>query len=217
VILQSRHFLPRNLGQNPNIPAAIKKLQEQFRDALETNLIDGEMISRPEPEKLCELACEPGQAKLIFVTGESGAGKSGVILQVVKLLGQREVPFLPLRLDTDYPHSNVQKYSRDDLNLPGSPSDCLRALAGERRAVLLVDQLDAIRWTSRNSDKAWEICKEILDDALRTHEMTVIVVGRTMDFQDDPKIKSWRDENNAAGVVSTKEFQENLVPLWWKP
>jgi hypothetical protein len=76
----------RDLGINTNLPAAINQCQERFRSALEPHLIDHQFISRPEPHELIEMACKPGEAKLIFVTGEPGAGKSGALLQLTRSL-----------------------------------------------------------------------------------------------------------------------------------
>jgi DNA-binding CsgD family transcriptional regulator len=128
------------------------------------------------------------------------------------LLDQQAIPHLPIRLDTDYPEKSARTFSKENLDLPHSPSQCLRVYAGEQRAVLLIDQLDAIRWTSRNSAKAWEICKEILDDALSSPEMSVVVVGRTMDFNDDPKIKHWKQELANNDAVSIEGFTVGALP-----
>lgn len=195
-----------DLRSDPSLPKAINKLQVRFREALVPHLIDQKELKRPESKALLQLALAPGKSRLMFVTGEPGSGKSGVLLQLMYLLDQQEIPHLPIRLDTDYPEKSVRTFSKENLDLPRSPSQCLRSYAGEQRAVLLIDQLDAIRWTSRNSQKAWEICKEILDDALHFQEMSVVVVGRTMDFEDDLKIKHWKQELYSSDAVSIEEF-----------
>jgi hypothetical protein len=195
-----------DIRSDPSLPNAINKLQFRFREALVPDLIDQKKLKRPEPEALLQLALAPGKSRLIFVTGEPGSGKSGVLLQLMDLLDQKAIPHLPIRLDTDYPEKSVRTFSKENLDLPHSPSQCLRSCAGVQKAVLLIDQLDAIRWTSRNSEKAWEICKEILDDALRWPEISVVVVGRTMDFEDDPKIKHWKQEIANSDAVSIEGF-----------
>lgn len=201
-----------DLRSVPNLPSAINNLKVRFREALVPHLIDQKKLKRSESEALLQLALAPGKSRLIFVTGEPGSGKSGVLLQLIDLLDQQAVPHLPIRLDTDYPETSVRTYSKSNLDLPHSPSQCLRRYAGDQRAVLLIDQLDAIRWTSRNSEKAWEICKEILDDALRTSEISVVVVGRTMDFEDDPKIKHWKQEVATSDAVSIEGFTVGALP-----
>jgi hypothetical protein len=211
-VLHKEGYSLCDIRLNPNLSHAISNLKVRFRDALVSYLIAQKVLYRPESEALLSLALAPGKSRLIFVTGEPGCGKSGVLLQLMSLLDQQEIPYLPMRLDTDYPEKSVRSYSKENLDLPASPSHCLRVYGGERRAVLLIDQLDAIRWTSRNSQKVWEICKEILDDALRTPEMSVVVVGRTMDFEDDPKIKYWKEELVKTDAVSIDSFTVGVLP-----
>jgi hypothetical protein len=212
LILHKKGYSLCDISLNPNLSQAISTLKVRFRDALVPYLIAQKELNRSESEALLSLALAPGKSRLIFVTGEPGSGKSGVLLQLMHLLDQQEIPHLPMQLDTDYPEKSVRSYSKENLDLPASPSHCLRVHGGERRAVLLIDQLDAIRWTSRNSQKAWEICKEILDDALRTPEMTVVVVGRTMDFEDDPKIKYWKEELVKTDAVSIDSLTVGVLP-----
>jgi hypothetical protein len=211
-VLQKNGYSLCDIKSNPSLPAAINKLQVRFRDALVPHLIDQKELKRSESEALLKLALAPGKSRLIFVTGDPGCGKSGVLLQLMQLLAKQAIPHLPIRLDSDYPEKSVRSYSQENLDLPRSPSQCLRIYAGEQRAVLLIDQLDAIRWTSRNSQKAWEICKEILDDALRSPEISVVVVGRTMDFEDDPEIKHWKQELVSSEAVSVAEFTVGALP-----
>ena len=200
-----------DLSLNPSLAQAIKSLQDRFRHALRPHLIEQTVLIRSESQKLMSLAIAPGKSRLIFLTGDPGCGKSGVLLQLIDQLDQQAIPHLPIRLDIDYPEGSVLSYCKEVLELPRLVSQCLRVHAGERRAVLLIDQLDAIRWTSKNSQKAWQICKEILDDSLRSPEMTVVVVGRTIDFEDDPKIKHWKNELANRDAVSVEHIQVGLL------
>ncbi len=190
--LREHGFPPLDLADNRRVPNGIERLQARFRSALEPYSIRSEVLSRPEPEQLVERMRADGGARLLFVTGDAGGGKSGVLLDAVRLLDEQKVPYLPIRLDTHYPDRAVRAYSKDRLELPASPAVCLRTLADGRRAVLIIDQLDAVRWTSANSDVGWELCKEIIDEALRFPNVSVVVAGRTVDLDVDPRIKHWK-------------------------
>src|SRR6185312_6739292 len=67
--------------------------------------------------------------------------------------------------------------------LPGDPVACLQALAGERRSVLILDQLDAIHWTAAHAAKAIEVVREMLERARVATKMTVLVACRTFDLE----------------------------------
>jgi len=56
------------------------------------HLINQQELNRSESEALLQLALAPGKARLIFVTGEPGCGKSGVLLQLMDLLDQQAIP-----------------------------------------------------------------------------------------------------------------------------
>ena len=210
--LREQGFPPLDLVSDPRIPKGIEQLQDRFRSALEPHLIGAEVLARPETELLLGRMVADGGARLLFVTGDAGSGKSGVLLDAVRLLAEEAVPHLPLRLDTQYPDTAVRKYSKEHLGLPASPGVCLRTLADGRRAVLIIDQLDAIRWTSANSDAGWELCKEIIDEALRFPNVSVIVAGRTVDLDDDPRIEHWKKGKETGQVIEVEQLTVGRMP-----
>ena len=210
--LREQGFPPLDLLRDPRVPEGIEALRNRFCSALEPHLIGAEVLSRPEPEQLVERACAGGGARLLFVTGDAGSGKSGVLLDAIRILDEQAVPHLPIRLDTQYPDKTVRAYSRERLGLPASPGACLGTLADGRRAVLIIDQLDAVRWTSANSDLGWELCKEIIDEALRSPNVSVIVAGRKVDLDDDPRIKRWKKDKKNGREIEVVGFQVGSMP-----
>jgi hypothetical protein len=64
-------------------------------------------------------------------------------------------------------------------------------LAGSREAVLILDQLDAIRWTAAHGAAHWEACREVMDEALLLPRLKVVVACRTFDLRDDELIRGW--------------------------
>jgi hypothetical protein len=210
--LRGRGLPPLDLIHDPRVPDGIERLQLGFRSALEPHLIGAGVIPRPEPAELVEKIRADGGSRLLFVTGDAGSGKSGVLLDAVRILGEEAVPYLPIRLDTHYPDRAVRAYSTERLGLPASPATCLRALAAGRRAVLIVDQLDAVRWTSANSDAGWELCKEIIDEALRLPNISVVVAGRTVDLDEDPRIQHWKKAKQAGETIEVQPFKVGPIP-----
>lgn len=211
-VLREHDFPPLNLSHNPRVPEGVERRQRHFRSALESHLIGAKILSRPEPKQLVERMLAPGGARLLFVTGDAGSGKSGVLLDAARLLDEQAVPYLPIRLDTHYPDTSVPAYSKERLELPASPGACLRTLADGRRAVLIIDQLDAVRWTSANSDLGWELCKEIIDETLRSTNISAVVAGRTVDLDDDPRIKRWREDKKKGQGVDVQGFRVGRMP-----
>jgi len=202
---------PLDLHSDPRVLNGIERLQKSFRETLEPHLIGSALITRPEAAPLVERLRAQGGARLVFVTGDAGSGKSGVLLEVLKRLGAEGVPYIPIRLDTHYPDKSVRAFSKECLDLPASPATCLRVLADGRRAVLIIDQLDAVRWTSANSDGAWQRCKAIIDEALQLPNASVVVAGRTVDLDEDPRIQHWTKGKKDSHGIDVQRF--NVGPM----
>lgn len=211
-ILREAGYPPININSDPTLPRSIEQLQSIFRSVLLPHLICSQILPRPEPEQLVTRLIANGGARLIFLTGDAGSGKSGVLLDAVNLLDGKGVPYLPIRLDTHYPEGTARAYYKERLNLPASPSICLQALAAGRRAVLIVDQLDAIRWTAANSEIGWVLCLEMIDEALRIPNISVVVVGRSVDFNDDVRIRHWKSEHEKEQKFDVAQLVVGSLP-----
>ena len=182
----------RELGGDPTLPGAIEALQDRFDKSIAPSLIAGAPIHRPEMDQLISSITKQERPHIIFVHGQASAGKSVAVHQMFLSLRAAGVPCLPMRLDIWRPEGHPYEYGRSKLLLPASPASSLRAFAGNRTAVLLLDQLDALRWTSINSHGAWDACAAIIEEALADTKTTVVVTCRTFDLENDPKIAEWK-------------------------
>lgn len=80
-----------------------------------------------------------------------------------------------------------------EIGLPDSVSYCLDAVAKERSGVLILDQLDALRWTQSHSGEALSVCMEIIREVAninleREKKISVVMVCRTYDLENDRNI-----------------------------
>jgi len=195
------------------IAPAIEELQKQFSDSIRPGLINSAIIPRKETFQIIE-AIDNGQD--VVVHGAAGNGKSGVLYGLAEYLRQKSIPFLPIRLDRRIP-KNTARHFGQDLGLPESPAFCLTGLAAGRKAVLILDQLDAIRWTAAHSSSAMDVCKELLRQVRslrRTGKQIVIVFAcRTFDLENDPEIKKLFPDSSEQGVVKVPvgEFSDEQL------
>lgn len=117
------------------------------------------------------------------------------------MLDQQGIPHLPVRLDKRLPRDNTRAFG-EALALPESPVRCLKAIAGDRGAVLILDQLDALRWTPQHDPSAWLVFEQLVNESLRLSDnMHVIVACRTFDLQHDPNISAWRKEGERSQLI----------------
>lgn len=193
----------RNLQRDDRIMPRIKVLNDEFTSSfLEIN---NSLISRPESDQ-CYKEIMNGNS--IILHGKAGSGKTGCIADLLKKLKAESIVHLALKLDRRVPQKSSEHYGAD-LKLPASPVFCIDALSKDKEAVLVLDQLDAIRWTNNHSNTALEVCKEMISELEninkdRNKKISLVFVCRTFDFQNDNGIRQ---------LFLTKEGKENV----WKP
>jgi hypothetical protein len=189
--LHDRWLPPAHLAGNPQVARQIERLREEFKESLTPTLIHSALVPRPEAAAVLDLLTSQAERRLVVLHGRAGKGKSCVLLQLTQLLEEAGVPYLPLRLDRRTPQTSSRRYGMDGCGLPESPAVVLHSLNPGRRTVLIIDQLDAVRWTAAHASAPWEACREVIDDALGLPDVAVVVACRTFDLRDDQQIQSW--------------------------
>ena len=119
-----------------------------------------------------------------------------MVFELNARLADGGITYLPLRLDRDSPTSSPHQYGRS-LDLPTSPVACLTAEADGRPGVLLLDQVDAIRWTAAHSAHAWDTVERLVREVLHQLNLRVVVICRTFDVEDDRRIRVWKERQKA--------------------
>ncbi|HDZ20724.1 MAG TPA: hypothetical protein ENH80_11475 [Phycisphaerae bacterium] len=211
--LVSNDFAIRKLDHDVRVGPAIAELQSKFADSIRPHLVAGKLIPRSETGQV--LAAVENDATVIL-HGKTGIGKSGVLYELALTLRQQGRPYLPIRLDRQVPQGTPRQFG-EAIGLPESPARCLRAVSENGGGVLILDQLDAIRWTSSHSANSLEVCKSLLREVetLRDmgHKMGVVLSCRTFDLENDPDIKAWlsNSPNNQYRKIEVKELDEDDV------
>jgi hypothetical protein len=209
--LRSQGFYPRMLARDDRILPAISRLQDRFETTLGAELVQGRLLARQEADQLVELLRKEDGPRFIAVHGPAGVGKSGVLLDLAGRLKSQGVPYLPLRLDRQRPDVTTRQFG-ERLDLPESPAYCLDAVSGGKEAVLLLDQLDALRWTGAKAAQALDTCRQMVKEALTSANVRVVACCRTFDLENDPQIRSWIEGDQARklplGRLSEKTVRE---------
>lgn len=190
------HDFPRcDWSARDSVLARIRELQDQFNASVSQSLIHAELIERRDADALAaEVLAEEG-GRLFLVTGTAGSGKSSVLLQLAQSLQEQGVPFLPLRLDRQVPSATSSAFG-EEQGLPGSPALVLAGVAHGRPAVLILDQVDAIRWTSLHSAAAWETVQELVRQATRYLNVRIVLACRKFDLETNRRLSAWKRQNN---------------------
>lgn len=214
---EHHHIYPKRLEHDSRISPAIEELQQQFSESIRPGLIGSRIIPREETSRIIE--CIDSEQDVIL-HGAAGFGKSGVLYELTEYLHRENIPYLPVRLDRRIPEKNAVQFGVN-MGLPDSPAYSLAGLAAGRKCVLILDQLDAIRWTAAHSSTAMDVCKELVRQVrpLRRAEKKIVIVlaCRTFDLEHDPEIKNWlkgtgKNEFAKIGIKElTNEQLQNIL------
>lgn len=213
--LRKKKLPPRDLSKDANLVPAVERLRNRFRRSLEHLIIDGSVLPRSETKHLLDRIRDDAGPRLIWVHGNAGSGKSGVLYELVQQLERDGVPYLPLRLDRQLPAQTPDRFGRECCGLPASPTLALRALAGPRASVLILDQLDAVRWSSAHTSDAWDVCTETIEEALCEAiggRMRVVVTCRTFELN-DPEVKHWKTQQARSLDLLVGELSESEIAV----
>ena len=116
--------------------------------------------------------------------------------ELIHHLENAGVSYLPIRLDRKRPTKDSRQFGRE-LGLPESPALSLEAVTGSTTPVLILDQLDAVRWTSAHSPDAFDVVKELVREA-RSRGVRVVLVCRTHDLTHDQQFRPWKQSLEGA-------------------
>ena len=185
-----------NLRTRPNddrVKTALDNISSNFVESIEPYLISKKLIKRSETELvLNSLKNKP----IVLIKASAGIGKSTFLLEIHRKLMSQDVISVPIRLDRIDIKSNVDDFGKK-LGFPYSPALCLQKFEPEGRIVIILDQLDAIRWTASHSSISLQVCRDLMRQILNLRkdglDISVVIASRNFDIEDDIALKNWVD------------------------
>ncbi len=175
------------------VAPVVARLNRCFADSYHP--IQESLFHRDSTNSLID-AIEAG--KSVVLHGKAGIGKSGCVRELISYLDINHIDYLAIRLDEHSPKDFADKYGKS-FGLPGSPVNSLFAVSGTKPCVLILDQLDALRWTALHSSVALNVCKEMIGQARGLNKnanahISIIFSVRTFDYENDAGIQALFNE-----------------------
>ena len=195
--LKNEKLKPTYLQKNASLSSKIESARARFQKTITPLIIADELVPRAETEAIFTLLNSKTGPRVIMIHGDAGVGKSGVLYELVEKLSNGTGVCLPVRLDRQLLKGSTTKFGKEECNLSGSPAKCLRPFRHEKYNVLIIDQLDAIRLTSKHSPSAITLFEELVEEALAIPNCRVVVACRTFDLEDNRLINSWVQKQEA--------------------
>ncbi|ENQ3078681.1 hypothetical protein ACEOWG_001878 [Bacillus cereus] len=174
---------------NKRIIPRVEELNEQYKSTFRA--IGGKFLPREEVD-LCVENLKIG--KSIIIHGKAGQGKSGCTHGVISYCEDNKIPYISIKLDDRVPSYNIDKWG-EELGLTTSIDEALHLISENESGVIILDQLDALRWTQVHSRQALITCSEIIKrvtdiNKIRNKKISIIFVCRTYDYENDNNIRS---------------------------
>ncbi len=182
--LEQRGHTARDWAQG-GAAAAIARSASKFSTAARRRSVMGQTLIRPEAQTVC-MKLDRG-AQRVVVAGGRGTGKSGVAAQIVEdrlAAGWRVLVLRANAFDDGMDPADVGA----DLGLNVSPTSALAGVAGERKGLLVVDQLDHVA-LSGPAYHSFECVRVIVESAAVHENLAVVLACRSVDILDDPRIR----------------------------
>ena len=132
--------------------------------------------------------------KSIIISGNAGYGKSGCTEAILNYCEEEKIPHIAIKLDRRIPHKNCESWGHD-LGFPSSIAYSIHQVSRNENAVIILDQLDALRWTQANSSEGLTVCMELIRQVEylnheRNKKIITVFVCRTYDLENDNNINS---------------------------
>jgi len=193
----------RSIELDYRIKPRFIELNKEYEDVFHS--LKSGFIKRNETKK-CLRELQEGYS--IILHGKAGVGKSGCTQEIIEYYKSNAIPYVAIKLDKRIPSRSSELWG-NELGLPASIPHCLHAISKNENALIILDQLDALRWTQSNSFEAITVCMEIIRqvkylNSSRENKISIIFVCRTYDLEND---------NNIKGLFIPKEDND---PSWKK-
>lgn len=196
------------------IAPRINEINKEYRETFKP-LQEG-LINRKEFGSCIE-SIENG--KSFIICGSAGYGKSGCTEAILNYCESKRMPYIAIKLDRRIPRGNCEKWGQE-LGLPSSAACAIHCISKNEKAVIVLDQLDALRWTQANSSEAISVCMELIRQVKylnreREKKIIMVFVCRTYDFENDNNINSLFKKEEAEesdwAIVHIENFDEDTV------
>lgn len=192
----------------------INEINQEFRENFRP--LQGGLIHRKEFDDCIKAIANE---KAVIISGNAGYGKSGCTEAILNYCEAKKLPHIAIKLDRRIPHKSCEIWGQE-LGFPDSIVHSLHCVSRNENAVIILDQLDALRWTQANSSEALAVCMELIRqveylNCERKKKIITIFVCRTYDFENDNNINSLfkkrESSKNEWEIVKVGDFEEDVV------
>ncbi len=207
----------RSMYEDDRILPKIINLNKEYRKGFKS--LDEGLIDRSEFKECIDVI---KSEQNLIISGNAGQGKSGCTEAILNYCEKENIPHIAIKLDKRIPKGNCKIWSKE-LGFSNSIVYKLDSVSKNKQAIIILDQLDALRWTQANSFQALSVCMELIKQVKsinyeRKNKMIIVFICREYDLRNDNNIKALFDTNielnqekNEWKNVIVRNFDESIV------
>lgn len=173
-----------------------------------------EALVRPEARQLADKIADPMGPQVILLTGIAGAGKSGVIRELIAKLSSDSTTHLAFRVDHYLDCKNPYAFGKAITGREESPVTTLRGVSIKQKSVLIVDQVDAVSEISGRNGAIKQAVLKLVDDVRNFGNVVIVISCRTFDLENDDRLKALKEAHGVEHVdVRLLDWEGSVKPL----
>ncbi len=204
-------FPRRLLAGDPDSLAALNStIERQQQRAGDARPAIG-LVEQPYVTQVVEQLESDEGHQVVVMHGRAGSGKSTVAAGSISELARRGWYAAALRMDTANPGTRSARALGRDNDLAESPAILLDGVAEGSPAVLLVDQLDAVSTYSGRLPESFDAVTELLEQAGLIPGLKVLLVVRTVDLEQDPRLRHLLSDSSRVTSLMIGELGDEPV------
>lgn len=198
-------------------PTLAQRLHAETSAYLDTYIPFGagrETLLRPEAQQLADRIADPNGPPVILLTGVAGAGKSGVIRELIAKLSSVATAHLAFRVDHYLDCRSPQAFGKAITGREESPVATLKGVSIRQKSVLIVDQVDAISEISGRNGATKQAVLKLVDDVKNFGNVVIVISCRTFDLENDDRLKALKDSYGVEHIeVKILDWDNSVKPL----
>lgn len=185
--LDEHDLAEQPLAASAQVRSIISDRNDAYIHRVQKALINGAQIPRAQASAIAEELTTGSQSLLL--AGRAGEGKSCIVAQVLEQLAQAQTPHFALSMD-ELGGSISSMDLAKRMDLPASPAIVLGQISAGGRAVLCIDQLDALSFVSGQSVSGLQVLEELIQQASRYPNLRIFLACRSFDLEHDASLRS---------------------------
>lgn len=188
--LEAAGHLPQPRVGDPTNSLAVRRSLKRYLSSVKAYESNFGMVERGEGRHLIQVLEDSDSPGLIIVHGRAGTGKSSVAAVAAEHMANAGVHVAAIRLDGIPPGIATADQLGKWSDLVGSPVVVLSRLTRKgSKALLLIDQLDAVSEYSGRMPQSFSAVDELVREADKLGNVRVLLVSRTVDMEHDHRIR----------------------------